>query len=62
LEKLLAGIGIFDLRIYGIRAGYEDQLVADRSPDGDDLASQPTLSRFENAISIQSLKRLTAAS
>jgi hypothetical protein len=58
-------------RIYGILAGYEDQndhdtlrhdpvfkLVADRSPDGDDLASQPTLSRFENAISIPSLKRL----
>jgi hypothetical protein len=58
-------------RIYGILAGYEDQndhdtlrhdpvfkLVADHSPDDDDLASQPTLSRFENAISIQSLKRL----
>jgi hypothetical protein len=58
-------------RIYGILAGYEDQndhdtlradpvfkLVAGRSPDGDDLASQPTLSRFDNAISIKSLKRL----
>jgi hypothetical protein len=58
-------------RVYGILAGYEDQndhdtlrhdpvfkLVADRSPEDDDLASQPTLSRFENAISIQSLKRL----
>jgi hypothetical protein len=58
-------------RVYGILAGYEDQndhdtlradpvfkLVADRSPDVDDLASQPTLSRFENAISIKSLKRL----
>jgi hypothetical protein len=58
-------------RVYGILAGYEDQndhdtlradpvfkLVADRSPDDDDLASQPTLSRFENAISIKSLKRL----
>jgi hypothetical protein len=57
--------------VYGILAGYEDQndhdtlradpvfkLVADRSPDDDDLASQPTLSRFENAISIQSLKQL----
>src|SRR5262249_24706289 len=31
---------------------------ADRSPDDNDLASQPTLSRFENAISIKSLKRL----
>jgi hypothetical protein len=58
-------------RVYGILAGYEDQndhdtlradpvfkLVADRYPDSDDLASQPTLSRFENAISIKSLKRL----
>jgi hypothetical protein len=58
-------------RVYGILAGYEDQndhdtlradpvfkLVADRSPEDADLASQPTLSRFENAISIKSLKRL----
>src|SRR5215831_18556035 len=58
-------------RVYGILAGYEDQndhdtlchdpvfkLVAGRSPEDDDLASQPTLSRFENAISIKSLKRL----
>jgi hypothetical protein len=58
-------------RVYGILADYEDQndhdtlrtdpvfkLIADRSPDGPDLASQPTLSRFENAISIKSLKRL----
>ena len=58
-------------RVYGILAGYEDQndhdtlradpvfkLVADRSPEDGDLASQPTLSRFENAIPIKSLKRL----
>ena len=58
-------------RVYGILAGYEDQndhdtlrhdpvfkLIADRAPDADPLASQPTLSRFENAISIASLKRL----
>lgn len=58
-------------RVYGILAAYEDQndhdalrhdpvfkLVADRPPDGPDLASQPTLSRFENAITIASLKRL----
>ena len=58
-------------RVYGILAGYEDQndhdtlrhdpvfkLVAGRSPQDDGLASQPTLSRFENAISIPSLKRL----
>jgi hypothetical protein len=58
-------------RVYGILAGYEDQndhdtlradpvfkLLADRSPEDADLASQPTLSRFENAITIKSLKRL----
>src|SRR6266545_2068144 len=62
---------MFRGRVYGILAGYEDQndhdtlrsdpvfkLVADRSPDDPDLASQPTLSRFENAIAIKSLKRL----
>ena len=32
--------------------------MADRSPNESDLASQPTLSRFENAISTKSLKRL----
>jgi len=58
-------------RIYGILAAYEDQndhdalrhdaifkLIADRSPEAEPLASQPTLSRFENAIKIPSLKRL----
>ncbi len=58
-------------RVFGILAGYEDQndhdtlrtdpvfkLIADRSPDDDDLASQPTLSRFENQINIASLKRV----
>ena len=58
-------------RIYGILADYEDQndhdtlrsdpvfkLVADRLPDDPDLASQPTLSRFENAVSIPDLWRL----
>jgi Transposase DDE domain group 1 len=58
-------------RIYGILADYVDQndhdtlrsdpvfkLIANRSPDAPDLASQPTLSRFENAIDIPSLKRL----
>ena len=33
-------------------------LLADRLPDNDDLASQPTLSRFENAITPRSLLRL----
>ena len=58
-------------RVYGILAGYADQndhdtlraspvskLIAGRSPEDHALASQPTLSRFENAISIKSLKRL----
>jgi len=58
-------------RIYGVLAGYEDQndhdalrhdpvfkLIANRAPDDDPLASQPTLSRFENAIAIAALKRL----
>jgi hypothetical protein len=58
-------------RVYGILAGYADQndhdtlradpvfkLIAGRSPDEGDLASQPTLSRFENAVCIKSLQRL----
>ncbi len=61
------------MRVFGILAGYEDQndhdtlrtdpvfkLVADRSPRDPDLASQPTLSRFENQINIRSLLRLRA--
>ena len=59
------------MRVFGILAGYPDQndhdtlrsdpvfkLVASRSLDEDDLASQPTLSRFENAIDVKSLLRL----
>jgi hypothetical protein len=58
-------------RVYGILAGYEDQndhdtlrhdplfkLLANRSPTAAPLASQPTLSRFENQIDIPSLNRL----
>jgi hypothetical protein len=58
-------------RLYGILAGYEDQndhdtlradaifkLVAGRLPNDGDLASQPTLSRWENSVSIAALKRL----
>jgi hypothetical protein len=61
-------------RIYGILADYEDQndhdtlrsdpafkLIADRLPGDPDLASQPTLSRFENAVSIPELWRLRDA-
>src|SRR5260370_18588227 len=60
-------------RVYGVLADYVDQndhdtlrsdpvfkLIANRLPDDPDLASQPTLSRFENAISIRSLKQLRA--
>jgi hypothetical protein len=59
------------VRIYGILADYADQndhdalrddpvfkLLAGRSPDAPALASQPTLSRFENQISICSLNNL----
>lgn len=58
-------------RVYGILAGYADQndhdllrndpvfkLVCDQSPNDAALASQPTLSRFENQIDIPSLRRL----
>jgi hypothetical protein len=61
-------------RLYGILAGYEDQndhdtlrhdpifqLLCDRLPEDEaQLASQPTLSRFENAISVKALLRLRA--
>lgn len=59
------------MRIFGILADYPDQndhdvlrsdpvfkLIAGRSPKDNDLASQPTLSRFENAIDVKSLGRL----
>jgi hypothetical protein len=59
------------MRIFGILAGYVDQndhdtlrtdpifkLIAGRSPTDADLASQPTLSRFENQINVKSLLRL----
>jgi hypothetical protein len=55
-------------RLYGILADYEDcndhdtlrddpifKLLADRLPEDDPLASQPTLSRFENAVTIDTL-------
>jgi hypothetical protein len=58
-------------RIFGILAGYEDcndhdtlrndpvfKLVADRLPDGKPLASQPTLSRFENLATPAALQKL----
>lgn len=58
-------------RIFGILAGYEDcndhdtlrndpvfKLIADRLPDDEPLASQPTLSRFENLATPQVLQKL----
>ncbi len=58
-------------RLFGIIAGYEDQndhdalrsdaifkMIVDRLPEDDDLASQPTLSRFENAVTPADLLRL----
>ena len=60
-------------RVYGILAGYEDQndhdalrsdavfkLLAGRLPDEEDLASQPTISRFENAVTPRDLLNLEA--
>jgi hypothetical protein len=58
-------------RVFGIIAGYEDcndhdqlrdepvfKMIADRAPDGDPLASQPTLSRFENGVADADFRRL----
>jgi hypothetical protein len=58
-------------RIFGILADYADQndhdvlrsdpifkLICGRGIEGHDLASQPTLSRFENAIGVKSFFRL----
>ena len=58
-------------RLYGILAGYEDcndhdtlrdepvfKLVSGRQPEDDPLASQPTLSRFENSVTCGELQRL----
>jgi len=58
-------------RVFGILAGYEDcndhdtlrddpvfKLIADRLPDDKALASQPTLSRFENQVTPAQLQKL----
>jgi hypothetical protein len=58
-------------RLFGILAGYEDcndhdtlrtepvfKLVAGRLPEDEDLASQPTLSRFENSVTPACLQKL----
>lgn len=64
-------LSVIRQRIFGIIAGYEDQndhdtlrfdpvfkLIADRTTDGDDLASQPTISRVENSVTPADLLRL----
>jgi hypothetical protein len=61
-------------RVFQIACGYEDQndaatlrsdpllkLVCGRWPEGADLASQPTLSRLENAVDAQACYRLAVA-
>ncbi len=58
-------------RLFGVLADYEDcndhdalrhdpvfKLIADRRPTGDPLASQPTLSRFENRVTVPDLQRM----
>lgn len=58
-------------RLYGVLADYEDcndhdtlrddpifKLLADKLPEDDPLASQPTLSRFENAVTVDALWKL----
>jgi hypothetical protein len=62
---------LFAQRIYQIACGYEDaddsddlridpgfKAACDRLPSEDDLASQPTMSRFENAMSSRDLYRI----
>lgn len=64
-------LSIVRQRVYGILAGYEDQndhdslrsdpvfkLIAERHPDELDLASQPTISRLENAVTAADLLRM----
>jgi hypothetical protein len=64
-------ISMLRQRLFGILAGYEDcndhdtlrddpvfKLVAGRLPQDDALASQPTLSRFENAVTPAELQKL----
>ena len=60
-------------RVYGMLADYEDcndhddlrddpifKLITDRLPEGRPLASQPTLSRFENNVTIDALNNTMA--
>jgi len=64
-------VSVIRQRVFGILAGYEDQndhdtlrsdpvfkLIADRTPDDRDLASQPTISRVENSVTPADLLKL----
>ena len=66
-----SALSIVRQRVFGIIAGYEDQndhdslrsdpifkLIADRAPDDDDLASQPTISRLENSVTAGDLLKM----
>lgn len=63
---------LLEQRVFGLIAGYEDandhdrmrhdpilKLVAGRGPDAPALASQPTLSRFENRVTARDVVRLS---
>ena len=63
-----SALSIVRQRVFGIIAGYEDQndhdslrsdpifkMIAEQSPEGDDLASQPTISRLENSVTAGNL-------
>jgi hypothetical protein len=75
-ERVIHGMReLVEQRVYGMACGYEDcndsarlagdpihRLLLGRDPrDGEWLASQPTLSRFENAIDGRSLVRMGTA-
>ncbi len=66
------GLVMLRQRIFGIACGYEDcndfdtlraeplfKLAAGRTPGGADLASQPTLSRWENSATRAALWRMS---
>ncbi len=66
-----SALSIVRQRIFGILAGYEDQndhdtlrsdpvfkLISGRELDHDDLASQPTISRLENAVTAGNLLQM----
>lgn len=70
-DPIHTALSIVRQRIFGIIAGYEDQndhdslrsdpvfkLITEQSPDGDDLASQPTISRLENSVTAADLLKM----